>query len=213
MKLLFAIALATLTLPALAASSPGPASQTEQVDREKYDAEIGRMRAGDLTSVDWRWMRIQRAKRNGYYFSDWEMKDRSQVYALLDKGKTKEAQALVQGRLTEDFLDPRAHVAAAIVARSLNLPKQQALHDDIIKALLASIRRGKSGRTAEESWQASYVGEEYFILWMDRYKVKSQRLANANGHVYDVMRCVDEDTNQEVEIWFEIDSFFGKAFK
>lgn len=218
MRLLFRFAVmvstsALLLVPMQAVVAGAPESATQNFDKANYDAAIARLRAGDLANVDMRWLRMERSRVNGYYFSDWELKERSVVYDLLDKGQSQAARDLVSKRLAVDFLDPRAQVTAAVVGEKLGLKDQAELHGNIVKTFTASIRRGKRGRSAEDSWEAANTGEEYFILWWDRYEFRKQMLRNVNGHMYDVMLCLDQDTKQEVEIWFEIDSFFGKRLK
>src|SRR3954471_3135143 len=71
---------------------------------------------------------------------------------------------------------------------------------------------GKDGHDAANAIKVGSVDEEYAILRRLGLKPKMQSLMMIEDHPYDMLRVVDPRTGRERDIWFDIQSFFGKDF-
>jgi hypothetical protein len=72
--------------------------------------------------------------------------------------------------------------------------------------------QAESGRDAASAIKVNSVAEEYAILRRLGLKPAMQSLMMIENHPYDMIRVVDTRTRQKREMWFDIQSFFGKDF-
>ena len=68
------------------------------------------------------------------------------------------------------------------------------------------------GRDAANAIKVDSVAEEYAIMRRLGLKPEMQSLMMIGGHPYDMIRVVDPRTGKRRELWFDIQSFFGKDF-
>lgn len=200
---------ATFAAALVVASPVAIAKEPPAYDATAFDAAVETVKGGDLT-VDFRWLREQNAARLGYQSPNW--KEGNQAFAFIET-KPDKALALANKRLAVDFLDIHAHIAAEAALKKLSRENDARQHHAVLLEILRSITEGKSGETKDEAWNASFVHEEYMTLFAMGFEPVNQSLSSDDGHFYDVMTVKDVDSGQETKIWFNIDSFFNRAYK
>ena len=72
--------------------------------------------------------------------------------------------------------------------------------------------RQTDGTSAERAFKVNSVAEEYQILRALGLKPGLQSLVSNHGRMYDVLTATDPKTGQSRDLWFDINSFFGKEF-
>ena len=72
--------------------------------------------------------------------------------------------------------------------------------------------RQTDGATAEKAFKVKDVPEEYQIVRALGLVPGRQSLVSNHGRMYDVLTVTDPKTGQERQLWFDINSFFGKEF-
>jgi hypothetical protein len=68
------------------------------------------------------------------------------------------------------------------------------------------------GRDAANAIKVGSVAEEYAIMRRLGLEPRMQSLMMIDNHPYDMIRVADPRTGKTREIWFDIQSFFGKDF-
>jgi hypothetical protein len=68
------------------------------------------------------------------------------------------------------------------------------------------------GRDAANAIEVDSVAQEYAILRRLGLKPELQSLMMIGGHPYDMIRVADPRTGKKRDVWFDIQSFFGKDF-
>jgi hypothetical protein len=188
----------------LAVSSPVTAAEPQK----DYATLLAQAKAGD-PNVDMLALRRANAAQFGYSTPKW--KERDETFAQIDTDPAT-ALAAAEARLTINYLDLYAHVAASQALLALGRNKEAESHDNLISAVVRSVAGGHDGSNNENAWNAVSIDEEYTILVLGGFKFIRQSLVQRGGHTYDVMEAVDRQNGETVSFWFEIDSFFGKEF-
>jgi hypothetical protein len=68
------------------------------------------------------------------------------------------------------------------------------------------------GASAERAFKVKSVPEEYEIVHALGLESKMQALVSDHGRMYDLLTVTDPKTGRERQLWFDINSFFGKEF-
>jgi hypothetical protein len=77
---------------------------------------------------------------------------------------------------------------------------------------IAKVMGKTDGKTRETAYKVKSVDDEYEILRRLGLRPNGQSLVmDDKGHPYDMLQAVDPATGKEVELWFDIGSFFGKG--
>ena len=190
---------------ALAAVVLAVAGAARAEDAEaRYRALVAAARAGN-TAVDWQAMRFAYADRPGFTAAgegDEPIHDAAMRKAFQSEdwaGAIVEAKAVLE----KDFVDPEAHLRAAVAYRrsgdEVSADREQA----IATSLLSSIRTG-SGQSAQTAFTVISVKEEYVLMATEGRKVTGQSLRRVDGHAYDVLETVDK-AGAPMTFWFQID--------
>ena len=77
---------------------------------------------------------------------------------------------------------------------------------------VAKILKTGDGLTAATAFKVKNIGEEYQILRTFGLVPDVQSLMAENGRSYDMLTAKNPKTGETVKLWFDISSFFGKAF-
>lgn len=186
-------------------SAPKAAITTE--DCTRYDALTAKLAAGDVTDVDFVWLRHTDLRIRDYHVDDADAM--RPAFAALNKQDYAQALDLAEGELAKDIVNLPAHVVADIALGHLNRPADKARHHAIGLGLFRAVTGGRDGHSAEQAWDALSVGEEYFVLSMRGLKPNGQALVPQGGHNFDRMDVIDTETGKPETIWFNIDAFFA----
>jgi uncharacterized protein DUF4919 len=68
------------------------------------------------------------------------------------------------------------------------------------------------GASAERAFKVRSVREEYEVVHALGLESKEQALVSNHGGMYDLLTVTDPKTGRERQLWFDINSFFGKEF-
>ena len=68
------------------------------------------------------------------------------------------------------------------------------------------------GSTKERAFKVTNVAEEYQIVRALGLRRGSQALISDHGRMYDRLTVTDPKTHKSRDLWFDINSFFGKEF-
>jgi hypothetical protein len=78
---------------------------------------------------------------------------------------------------------------------------------------IAEIMAKSDGKTKETAYKVRSIDDEYAILRRLKLRPNEQSLVmDDKGHPYDMLQAIDPATGKQVELWFDIESFFGKGF-
>jgi ADP-ribose pyrophosphatase YjhB (NUDIX family) len=194
------LALGLLILPASGSGqSAGESAET------RYRSLVKAARAGD-TAVDWQAMRFAYADQAGY------MPTGEGDEALHEQAMRKAfngadlAGAIAEAKLVldQDFVDPEAHLIAAVAYRRSNDALSADREQAIGTALLKSVQTG-DGRSAQTAYTVISVKEEYVLMAASGRRVTRQSLMKTGGHSYDVLETVETSGAAPMTFWFQID--------
>jgi hypothetical protein len=68
------------------------------------------------------------------------------------------------------------------------------------------------GSGADKAWRVRNIREEYQLVDALGLCPGGQSLMMNGNRPYDVLRAIDPRTGAERELWFDISSFYGRAF-
>jgi hypothetical protein len=179
-------------------------------DEATYRADVARWQAGDI-AVDLGDLRRRHAGLFGGYVSLIKnIAERDLVRkAMADKDWAALAK-FAEAAIAADPLDMEAHFTAEAAYAQSGRTEDQARAHAVIVALLQTITGGRNGRSAQGAWQAMSVAEEYTTLRLLGMTAVGQALRHVDGHSYDVMSVKPRGSEQPIDIWFNIDWFFGR---
>lgn len=201
---------ASVSVALLAWAVPQTGLAKEAFDRQGYEAAIARAQSG-AADVDYLFLRQQAAISHHYAFPRWD--DLPKADAALDSAPAR-SLALAQARLKDVWVDMFAHAVARMALIKLGRTAEAAQEKTIIDGLIRSIMGGHSGKSAQDAFNAVTIDEEYAFLALGGMKTQRQALSNVEGHNFDVMTVKSaQDSGEELTLWFNIDSFFGKEFQ
>jgi len=195
--------------PAKPAATPAPAPAPA---KPSYQEMLEKVKKGDY-GVDFKAMRFAFADTDASY-SDSELAKKMNT-ALTEKDY-KLALKTAQEQLEKSYINIRAHIVAYQAYKQQNKIAEADVHNKIAVALINSIVKDGDGLTPKTAWTVINVGEEYIVLSVLGYKVTSQSLAMEDGHSFDLMHVINNQTQEAAKFYFNVDKVFAgytKAFK
>lgn len=186
-----------------------PAQAKNTIDPASIAAMIEKAKTKDPTT-DMIWLRRENSRRTSYMAPRWD--EVENAYAAFDKDPAK-ALSLAEKQLQTNPLDIEANFLAEMAYDKLGRKDEEARTHNLLMALLQSVMDGKDGKTPKTAWNAVNVDEEYQVLRLIGFRVKSQALLNTDGEAFDAMTVTERDSDKEVTIHFNINFFFGKQFE
>ncbi|HEX5709266.1 MAG TPA: DUF4919 domain-containing protein [Pyrinomonadaceae bacterium] len=188
--------------------TPAQASAaTPAASKSNYPALVERVRKGDR-AVDFGELRMaytETADYNPYGGGE----ERGQMFAALNERKFADALSVAEKVLQKNYVDLNAHFVSSVANRELGRGEQADFHRFIFTGLADSIRRSGDGKSTSTAFVVISTAEEYVVLNLMGLRPAGQALLHDGGHSYDRMRGVDPQTNQQVELYFNIDKPFG----
>ncbi len=107
--------------------------------------------------------------------------------------------------LAQNYLDIEAHMAADYVYTMLERYDQSAYHRTLARGLIQAILGTGDGRGFATAFIVLNVSEEYTVLRVMGLVPGNQRLVEHEGHWFDILSGRQRDTNNAMELYFNID--------
>jgi hypothetical protein len=189
-----------------------PEAKADTQNKPPYTLLVERAKKGEAT-VDYVQMRDAFVEWVNDDKNKTEAPDRDKMVEAFKKDDYAKATELVEIVLDYEFVNRNLHLAAEDAYRKLGDETKANFHRDIAQKLLQALLSTGDGKTAETAYRVLTVKEEYLIMKELGYTVSSQSLMSIKGNHYDVLSGVDKKTGKEVELYFEIGSFFGGGKK
>jgi len=138
------------------------------------------------------------------------------MYAALSKPDFQKALECAETIFEKCYVDMDAHFVCSIIYAKLNDPLKNKYHQFVYEGLFDSIVASGDGKSPETAFQVISTNEEYFLLQILGCQPKYQQLLEINNRKYDLMIATSAHTNEEIEIYFNVDiphRWFGQRLK
>ncbi len=132
---------------------------------------------------------------------------------LYKEGKYEEVIASGKKAFEQNPLDFDVNWYVGLSHFKLKQYTEYEKHMGIYRSLLLSIMSTGDGTAPATAYIVIKVSDEYELLSFMGYKSKGQALLQEQGHSFDKITVLDSDTNEEGEIYFNIDQPFGSLSK
>jgi hypothetical protein len=170
-------------------------------DAARY-AELVALAKQDPAAVDFRELRLGHLAVGRYTMGEREAA--APAFAALDAKDWSKAASLAEAMLEGNWTSLDGHFFAFVAARESGRADQAVYHDTVLRGLIASIRQGHDGSSAEQAFFTISTDELYTFLALTGYTPLGQSLVHDDGRVYDVMEVEDQDTKEKKGLWFDI---------
>jgi len=202
-KALFAcLWLAVGALAVLAQEDPKP-------DAESYESMVGRLKQFDRT-VDFTALRQAYTQSPDYSpYGGGTDKAHGAMFQAFGKKQYDKAIKEAEKVLKEYYLDIDAHIICQLAFAETGKRERADYHQFVSEGLVQSILDSGDGQSEKTAYAVVTVDEEYALLRVWGFGLRSQGLRHAEGHSYDVLTVIDRQTNEEKRIYFNIDPIFG----
>jgi tetratricopeptide (TPR) repeat protein len=181
--------------------TPKPAQKT------RYDALVEKVKQKD-SSVNFTELRhafYESANYNPYA----PMMSYRPLNAAIAQKNYEEALKIAEGVLSKNFVEINAHMAAQIAYQETGNTEKAAFHKFMVDGLLNSIKSSVDGKSKEKAFEVISINEEYGLIRSLGLRPIKQAMLEDKGHRYDVITVIDPQTNQESQIFFNIDRPFN----
>ena len=128
--------------------------------------------------------------------------------AAIAQKNYEEALKLAEGVFAKNFVEINAHIVAEIAYRETGNAEKAEFHKYMVEGLLNSIKASNDGKSKEKAFEVISINEEYGLIRSLGVRPINQALVEDKGHSYDVITVVDPQTNQQSQIFFNIDKPF-----
>lgn len=169
-----------------------------------YYSLVKKLKSND-TNIDYAALRIAYTKTKDYmpYGGDSSAKDAAMD--ALNKKNYAEALKQAETALAKNYVDMDTHFVCFVAHRELGNAEKSAFHKAVFKGLVQSISASGDGATPETAIVVISVPEEYVFFRAKGFKPDKQSEISVNGHDYDKMEVVSQDTGEKKVLYFNID--------
>lgn len=183
---------------------------------QKYQYLVARLKSheDDIDFYELRMLYTQTTIYNPYDDKIHDLHD--EMYAALSNSDFQKAFDCADSIFLKCYVDLDAHFVCSIIYSKLNDHLKKNYHQFVYEGLLDSILASGDGKSPETAFQVISTNEEYFLLQILGCQPKSQKFLEINNHHYDLLITKSTQTNEESEIFFDVDipyKWFGKILK
>jgi len=172
-----------------------------------YRSMLERVKAGDL-KVDLDEMRQAYADSEDYSsVSDPDLQ--KEMIEAINKEQFPKAIELAARALEGNYVDINAHHTLYVAYKENREDDKSEFHFAIEKGLIDSILKSGDGKSRETAYVVISTDEEYVVLNVFGLELELQAVQSAEGHWYDILNAKDPDTQEKVELFFNIDKPYG----
>ena len=152
--------------------------------------------------------------RHAFYESDHydpyaPMRTYKPLNAALAQKNYEEVLKIAESVLATNFVEVNAHMAAQIAYRETGNAERAEFHKFMADGLLKSIKSTVDGKSPEKAFEVISINEEYGLIRSLGLRPIRQALVRDKDHSYDAITVIDPQTNQESNIYFNIDKPFN----
>lgn len=204
----FAVSAQTVEKP----QSQPPDDQTVKQANPSYPQLVERVKKGDAT-VDFGQLREAYAEWANDAKNKTDAPNREAMVERFEKEDYTKAAELAEIVLDYEYVNRNLHLAAEYAYRKLGDETKADFHRDVAAKLLKALLSTGDGKSAQTAYRVLNIKEEYLIMrelgFEDQYF--GQSLRSVNDRAYDVLSASDKSTGKTVEVYFDINSFFGRG--
>ena len=128
--------------------------------------------------------------------------------AAIAQKNYEEALKIAESVFAKNFVEINAHMAAQIAYQETGNAERAEFHKFMVDGLLNSIKSSMDGKSKEKAFEVISINEEYGLIRSLGLRPIQQGLQEDKGHFYDVITVVDPQTNQQSQLYFNIDKPF-----
>jgi hypothetical protein len=190
--------------------TPKPEQAKQDVKTEQnytaqdYENLLAKLKGGD-TSIDFTALRMAFTKTKEYSYSGTTKAEKEKFLKPFNDKNYKDALKQAEKFMEKNYVDANAHFVAYNAAKELKDEKKAEFYKAVLLGLLASIKDGNDGLSAEKPFRVISIDEEYTLMRFLGYQFSSQSLQNADGHQFDVFAATNAKTKENVKLYFNID--------
>jgi len=156
----------------------------------------------NLDFTDLRWTFAQTAGYDPY--SNTESELINSMYDAYYNNDLELAVNLADQILEDNYLLPDPHFILLQAYEKLGDQQSVDFHNYFLRGLITSISKLGNGRSLETAFVIIQFEEEYFLLDILGIQNGQQSFQEINGIPYDIFEGVDESTNENITIYFDI---------
>lgn len=174
-----------------------------------YDSMLNELKAGK-TDIDFKALRHAYTKTSDYNPRGIDPRERGKIADLIRNKKFQDAVTAAENILKTNYVDMSAHMYASMAYAELKNDEKAGYHENVYVGLINSIVDGVKGSDAKDSFEIISMAEEFSVLLALEYRRRGQTISEENGKRYGIVTAIDPQTNGEVKLYFNIDSFASK---
>jgi hypothetical protein len=185
-----------------------PGALLAQGSKPAYESLLERVKKQD-PQVDFTALRMAYADRPATHGGEGDSDLRKRLFPALGEKHYDEAIEIAAKVLVDNYLDIDAHIVSALAYQAKHDAEHEKLHNYVAEGLCRSVLASGDGKTLDTAYVVISVDEEYSILRVLGWHVKSQSLVSDGSHHYDQMDVVDPKTQQQASLYFNVDKPFA----
>lgn len=130
------------------------------------------------------------------------------AYKQMDSSRFDEAAKIMQTILESNYVNLRAHMFCGYIYKQLKDTVLSEYHYRVYDGLLNSITDYGDGFKPKTAYIVISTTEEHELLSAYGMTSNQQQLINADGHMFDLLKSVEEKTGKKYDVFFNVDVFF-----
>jgi len=154
----------------------------------------------DFTNL--RWTFAQTTSYDPYSNAESELIN--SMYDAYNNNDYEQAVEFANQILEENYLLPDPHFILLQAYEKLGDQQSADFHNYVLRGLITSISKLGNGRSPETAFIIIQFEEEYFLLDILGIQNGQQSFQEIDGIPYDIFEGVDENTNENITIYFDI---------
>lgn len=165
------------------------------------------------------YFRLRMAYTKTSYYNPYSTKE-SDVYKRVEElflnRNINEAIKILYNLLDSNYVSIKAHMYCSFLYAEKGDSVRSNYHSNIYNKLLESILDSGDGKGYESAYWVISTKEEYDLINVFRLSFNEQNLIENDGHSFDLLKVQDEETHENIEIYFNIDLLqrhLSKMFK
>ena len=169
-----------------------------------YETLLTKLKGGN-TKVDYRALRLaySETKDASAAGSDHNVR-RAMNEALINK-RYADVFKIADEILKTIYLSPDTHAALSAAYRETGEAQKAEFHKAVYLGLINAVLATGDGTTPETAYTVVTIEEEYAVMRALSFSVWGQVMGTQAGHTFDVLSGTNQNTNETVRMYFNID--------
>ena len=196
-----------LLLLAVSVCAQTPQASPTPAEKSKYDLLLEKVKQKD-PSVNFKELRFA-FYESPHYNPYAPMMTYRPLNAALNQKNYEEVLKIAESVLAKNFVEVNAHMAAQIAYQETGNVERAQFHKFMADGLLNSIKSTVDGKSVATAFEVISINEEYGLIRSLGLRPINQALVMEKGHRYDAITVIDPQTNQQSQLYFNIDKPFN----